>query len=350
MNIGILSDLHFGANKDDNDLLEFQLKSLKYFIEQLKDRGVTTIVISGDVFHSKKEVNNKTYNTVKSEFFDLLKRYGFKVELIPGNHDYYYTNSSDVKSISNLEEFDNIRIFDKPMIMPEYNNIGFVPYLANVDEKSKFLEFIKTKCNETKVIIGHFDIAGFAMTKQYVSDSGFDTNVFKDFQSVISGHFHIRQSSGNINYVGSPYQITWNDVGDVRGVHILDTKTGIMEFIPNPEEMYKRIELTDTTDLKKVSETLLNFNNKHVKIVSDNVEISNKLLKKLKDTTLDLKTFDLYEKDIDDEVIDDDDAPDTSDLLELATYYVEKHYVVKTKRNNAVIINKLLNKAYNKVI
>jgi len=349
MDIGILSDLHFGANKDDNDLLEFQLKSLKYFIKQLIERGIKTIVISGDIFHSKKEVNNKTYNIVKNEFFDVLKKAGFRVDIIPGNHDYFYKNSSDIKSISNLEEFDNITIYDKPTIMKEYNNIGFVPYLANSEEKKDFLSFIKTQCTQTKVLIGHFDIAGFVMTKQYVSDSGFNQNVFKDFQSVISGHFHIRQYNGNINYVGSPYQLTWNDAGDVRGMHILDTELGTLDFIPNPEEMYKKIELTQDTDIKELSETLLNFSNKHVKIISDNVDVSNKLLKNLKDTELDLKTFNLFEKDVEDVEIDDE-SPDTSDILELATYYVNNHYTAKTNRDNGIIINKLLNKAYNKVI
>jgi DNA repair exonuclease SbcCD nuclease subunit len=347
MKVGILSDLHFGANKDDDDLLSFQIKSIKYFINKLIERGINTIIISGDVFHSKKDLNNRTYNIVKNEIFNMLRDNGFKIEIVAGNHDYYYTNSSLITSLSKLEEFDNVTIYKNPVIMPMYNNIGFVPYLSNTEEKKEFLDFIKTKCSATKTLIGHFDIQGFAMTKQFVSDNGFDQNIFKDFEMVISGHFHMRQYNNNIKYVGSPYQITWGDVGDVRGMHILDTDTNDLEFIENPEEFYKKIEINQETDLTKLSETLLNFNNKHVKIISENVDISNKLLDNISDSKLDLKTFNLTEKDIDDTTDNDtnDDVKDISDVLELTF-----HYVDKSSRPNVKVIKKLLQNAYNKVI
>ena len=143
--------------------------------------------------------------------------------------------------------------------MPCFNNICFVPWISNTEEKDRFVDFIAKRCGETKTLIGHFDIKGFSMTKQYVSDNGFDKNVFKNFEMVLSGHFHIKQYNENIKYVGSPYQLTWGDAGDIRGMHILDTGTNALEFIRNPEEMYKRIEITKDTNFEELAEITLTF-------------------------------------------------------------------------------------------
>ena len=63
-------------------------------------------------------------------------------------------------------------------------------------------------------------------------------SIFKDFDLVVSGHFHQSSRAGVIQYLGAPYQMTWADAGCARGFWILDTETLDMKFIQNRNDMY----------------------------------------------------------------------------------------------------------------
>ncbi len=62
---------------------------------------------------------------------------------------------------------------------------------------------------------------------------------------VLSGHFHHKSSHGNIQYLGTPYEITWSDFNDPKGFHILDTDTKQLSFIPNPFVMFHKVHYDD---------------------------------------------------------------------------------------------------------
>lgn len=57
-------------------------------------------------------------------------------------------------------------------------------------------------------------------------------------KKTFSGHFHQHQvlgQNGEVVYVGSPLQLSFNDAGAARGVVILDSDTGSFKFIENPQ-------------------------------------------------------------------------------------------------------------------
>ena len=103
-------------------------------------------------------------------------------------------------------------------------------------------EFI-TQRDQTKAkyALGHLEIAGFYANATYQVQHGLDSSIFGQFEQVFSGHFHKRSSSGNINYLGNPYQMFWNDCGETRGFHIWDMETNELEFIENPNTMFHKI-------------------------------------------------------------------------------------------------------------
>ena len=57
--------------------------------------------------------------------------------------------------------------------------------------------------------------------------------------------FHTRSNDGKVYYLGNPYEIYWNDVGDNRGFHILDTDT--MNHTPynNPYSIFLNLYYED---------------------------------------------------------------------------------------------------------
>ena len=47
-------------------------------------------------------------------------------------------------------------------------------------------------------------------------------------------------------YLGTPYEIYWNDCDDPKGFHIFDTETRELERIVNPFQLFKKIYYDDS--------------------------------------------------------------------------------------------------------
>jgi hypothetical protein len=101
------------------------------------------------------------------------------------------------------------------------------------------------KTSTAQIVMGHFEIEGFEMYRGTYCDDGVKAELFDKFDMVISGHFHTRSFSGNITYVGTPYEMTWSDYGDPKGFHIFDTDTRELEFIQNPHCMFYKLWYDD---------------------------------------------------------------------------------------------------------
>jgi DNA repair exonuclease SbcCD nuclease subunit len=117
-----------------------------------------------------------------------------------------------------------------------------VPWIAKNNAEECFDAMEKT---DALYCFGHFEIAGFELHKGQIAESGLDKKTFLKFHKVLSGHFHTRSQNGNIIYVGSPFEMTWNDYNDPRGFHIFDTDTGELEFIKHNESMFFKVEYKD---------------------------------------------------------------------------------------------------------
>ena len=88
---------------------------------------------------------------------------------------------------------------------------------------------------EIRCMYNHLEINGFQMSKNMsVYRNGREKEFFRKFDTVMSGHFHHKSDDGQIYYLGTPYEIYWNDFEDPKGFHIYDTETKTLERIVNP--------------------------------------------------------------------------------------------------------------------
>jgi DNA repair exonuclease SbcCD nuclease subunit len=62
-----------------------------------------------------------------------------------------------------------------------------------------------------------------------VSDIGLKDLI--QYKSVYLGHYHTPQKAGNVNYIGNPTHLDWNDKNQEKRFMILDTQTGMEESI-----------------------------------------------------------------------------------------------------------------------
>lgn len=238
MKYAIVTDTHLSVRNDLESLAQHQNHFWEHvFFPILKERGINQILHLGDFFDKRQFVTVKSMHNLQDVFLKLLEDYDCKMDLIVGNHDILYRNTVDFNAPSNM--FNNnqrINVITKPT---KIENILMVPWIAKNNAEECFDAMEKT---DALYCFGHFEIAGFELHKGQVAESGLDKKIFLKFHKVLSGHFHTRSQNGNIIYVGSPFEMTWNDYNDMRGFHIFDTETGDLEFIPYEESMFFKVE------------------------------------------------------------------------------------------------------------
>ncbi len=169
---------------------------------------------------------------------------GIKLDVIVGNHDVFYKNTNDINSPGLLlQQYSNISAYDRPVELTYAGvDILMLPWICS-DNYEDSMSMIKD--TSATICFGHLELAGFQMHKGQVNDHGFDSKIFNRFDLVCTGHFHHRSNSGNIHYLGNPYELTWADYEDPRGFHIFDTETRELEFIVNPNRMFYKIFFND---------------------------------------------------------------------------------------------------------
>ena len=245
MKVGLICDSHYGAKKGSKHLHDhFELFYKNVFFPSLEEHGVKTIIHMGDAFDSRKSIDYQSLEWSKRVVFDPLKNYD--VHMIIGNHDTYYKTTNSVNSPSLLlQTYSNIKTYSEA----EEVTIGglktlFVPWI-NPENQEQTLKTIQK--SKAKVAFGHLELQGFRVNRNMIMEEhGLDSNIFKNFTKVFSGHFHTRSDNGRIFYLGNPYEMFWNDVNDTRGFHIFDTETLEHTPINNPYKLFYNIYYEDT--------------------------------------------------------------------------------------------------------
>lgn len=266
MRIGIITDQHFGARNDSIVFLDFFQKFYEdTFFPALDSAGINTVLILGDTFDRRKYVNFYALDRAKKMFFDKLEERGIRVHMLAGNHDTYYKNTNDVNSPDLLlREYNNIDVIDSPeTIVIDGTSICMMPWICPENYQASLDEMKNTKA---EICMGHFEIAGFAMHRGMESQDGLSKEVFDKFDMVFSGHYHHRSDDGHIYYLGNPYELTWQDFKDTRGFHLFDLERRELEFIPNTNTMFERIEYNDK-ECDPIDLDTIDLTGKYVKLV-----------------------------------------------------------------------------------
>lgn len=264
MKIAILGDTHFGARNSSKIFNDYFIKCYnEFYIPEFKKQGVTHILQLGDLFDIRKYTANYILKEVKEKHFNIIRDEGFEYHTLAGNHDLYWRESLEVVTQDLvLTEYDNIHVYTKPKTIElDGTTIDIIPWICK-ENSSQVFEFIKN--SKSDLCIGHFEFAGFAMYRGQEANDGIDSSDFRKYELVLSGHYHTRSHKENVVYVGTPYEMTWQDYADDKGYHIFDTETRKLTFFKNPHTMFYRFEY----DEKNVdSVDFSQFAGKYVRIV-----------------------------------------------------------------------------------
>jgi len=345
--VALVTDTHFGARSDS---LPFDSFFKKFYEEcfwpTIDAKGIKTIFHLGDCFDRRKYINYNTLKSCREYFFDQAKKRDVRIVMIVGNHDTYHKNTNDVNSPDLLlREYNNVISHSIPVEIKVGNTqILLMPWVCTDN-----YQLFQTKIKETnsKVMFGHFEIAGFQMYKGHDNHEGFDRKVFDKFDLVCSGHFHHRSTEGNITYLGNPYEMTWSDYDDPRGFHLFNTDTAELEFIPNPFTIFTKVYYDDTKDWGYSED---DFKDKHVKLVVVNKTDYYKfdqLIDRINNYgPIELKIIeDMSEFEAD---ILQDDNLDVEDTMSLLSQYIDSVDIMGDKNRLKTLMKTLYIEAQNK--
>ena len=248
-----ISDTHWGAR---NDAMSFSRYFGKYYDEVffplMKKEGVTHIVHLGDIVDRRKHINFMSLHMMKKHFFDPVFEQGYKLDVILGNHDVTFKNTNEINAMQELFSYinnPNFRYYSQPEdVVIDNTSIAFLPWICSGNFKQS-MDFISQ--TKSQILLGHLELKGFEMYRGAVNDHGLDPSIFGKFDLVCSGHFHHKSTIGNVTYLGSPYEITWSDYNDPRGVHIFDTDTRELVYHQNPLRMFFKLFYDDTKNTRK---------------------------------------------------------------------------------------------------
>lgn len=320
MQVLLITDQHFGVRNDSLVYVEYYKKFYNtVVIPFIRKAKIKHVVCLGDTFDRRKSINFNSLEAAKEMWFQPLADMGVQMTMLVGNHDIYYKNTLRVNAPSLLlGEYANIQIIDSPT---EFDLDGLsvlgIPWICD-ETRSRTYELLEKSVSP--VCMGHLEFNGFEAHPGHVMEHGIDTEPFKKFQKVFSGHYHSKSSKGNVNYLGNPYELYWNDYQSRRGFHVFDTETLETKFYRNPYTMFDKIYYQDNDESLDVD----SYSGKYVKLIVQDKQDQlkfDKLVRMLYDVGVaDLKII----EDLSIEFEETSDDVETEDTLTLLEKYIDE--------------------------
>jgi hypothetical protein len=284
------------------------------------------------LFDRRKYINFNTLALAKDYFFNPIASRGLHFYTLLGNHDIFWKESLEVNSTGLVLGEYNINLINKPTkIEIENTSIDMIPWICKENQQEVF-EYIDQ--SKSDLCFGHFEIAGFPMYKGMVGHHGLSHEMFSKYERVLSGHYHTRSKQENIEYVGTPYEMTWQDYNDPRGFSVFDTETRELEFIRNPYTIHEKITYDDKNH-DPIDLSTIDIKDKYVKLA-----VVNKTdLYKFDQFVNEMYTKDAYEIKIIEDFSEFNDGEISTDINIEDTMSILSNYVdsVETEENKEEI-------------
>ncbi|KAL3826974.1 hypothetical protein ACHAXA_000038 [Cyclostephanos tholiformis] len=199
------------------------------------------IIFLGDFWHHRGFVRVDCLNAV----LQAMVTWEVPSIMIPGNHDQIdfrglehaltpLSNAYRIYPPSKVDESIPRKQYAGPFIIShptKFLNALFCPHIRDKEIMKSILSSNETASSSALFV--HADVKGASMNDMIPSRHGLSASIFPAKKSVYSGHFHKphvihvgKKSSSytSIRYVGSPYQTSFSESGQVKSLLLLDSK------------------------------------------------------------------------------------------------------------------------------
>lgn len=214
--VATLTDVHFGRSSNNPLANQDNLDFIEWFVEKARTEGCETCIMMGDWHDNRHSLHISTMD-YSLRGMEMLNAGFEKVYWIPGNHDLLFRDKRDVSSVSFASYLDKIEVVREPLTS---GDVTILPWL--IKEENKMISKLKSR-----YIFGHLELnGGFQMNARVPMPDhpgNLSPDDFKTAEYVFSGHFHFRQSKGNVIYTGNVFPFNFADAWDQdRGMMILE--------------------------------------------------------------------------------------------------------------------------------
>ena len=272
--VAIVTDLHIGVRNDSPVFYDYFKKSFDWFFEYLDNNNIKHCIVAGDLVDRRKYINILTAKRLKDDFLTPLEDRGIETHIIPGNHDCYWKNTIEVNALDEFVagRYENIHTYTTPTtITIDGFDFFLLPWITKEAEKDCYDAIEKSKAS---ICIAHLELDGFEMQKGMLSDHGWNHKIFRNFDHVLTGHYHHRSVRDNIHYIGALCEHIWSDYNDPRGFVVFDTETRVLDFHRNPFRVFHMVAYDDVKHpdiLEKIKATdYSKYKDCYVKVVCVN--------------------------------------------------------------------------------
>jgi len=243
----ILGDTHFGVKKFSIDVLMDQLAFLnKEVYPYMEENNIKYIFQLGDLMDQRTTADINFIDTLKREFFEVLKEKGITLFSLVGNHDIYWRESREVTLVKFFRDLypDNFILYEnRESFMFNNNEVYVVPWIVKGEE----LTYNEIKDKHS--ILGHFEIRHFHLVKGHMDNTAKLTAEFftenTEVRNVFSGHYHIKDTKGLVKYLGTPWQINWSDYEEDKGFYVWNEDDTLDFFENNTTKKFIKVKYND---------------------------------------------------------------------------------------------------------
>ena len=218
------SDLHLTDNPRDS----YRMGIFDWLGEQAAQYKATDIIILGDITDRKDHHSGRLLNEIFESVRRLCHTADWNVLILQGNHDYSDPLNAPFKILRSV----GANWYDKPTRA----HLGDIPVLFFPffrDPKEFATEFKKFSGQDHKAIFFHQTFSG-SLASSGLRLEGIPTSMLIDSSvPIFAGDIHVPQMVGAVEYVGSPYQITFGD-NFVGRCLLFDPKTGVRKDLHYP--------------------------------------------------------------------------------------------------------------------
>lgn len=212
--VACFTDIHFGLKSGSRTHNQDCEDFVNWFCDTAKAEGAETCIFLGDWHHNRSTTDVSTMNYTVSNLEKLNQSFE-KVYLIMGNHDEFYKDKREIHSLEFARLFPNIKVVNETFTD---GSVTIMPWLIG-DEWKKVPQL------KSRYVFGHLELPLFYMNAMVqMPDHGqLQSTHFVNQEYVFSGHFHKRQTSGNVTYIGNAFPHNYADAGDDdRGMMLLE--------------------------------------------------------------------------------------------------------------------------------
>jgi hypothetical protein len=238
--VACFTDIHFGLksnsqvhNQDCEDFVD-------WYIQKAKEERCDTGIFMGDWHHNRNSLNITTMDYSLRALEKLGQAFD-QFYFFPGNHDLYYKDKRDIHSVEFGKYIPGITIVHEPITT---GDVTMCPWLVGEEWKA-----VGKKGG--KYIFGHFELPNFFMNAMVqMPDHGeISLENFKGYELGFSGHFHKRQSKGNMHYIGNAFPHNYADTwDDDRGMMILEWGSQPEYYAWPDQPTFRTVKLSELID------------------------------------------------------------------------------------------------------